>query len=70
MARLPPQTEAIDEEPFDSVISLTTLIEYAKSSGFGNAANSDLFASLPCPISRLLGVPTLPHSPVAYGGIL
>ena len=26
-ARLPPQTEAIDDEPFDSVISDTTRIE-------------------------------------------
>ena len=31
-ARQPPQTDAIDDEPFDSVISETTRSEYWKSS--------------------------------------
>jgi len=32
IARQPPQTEAIDDEPLDSVISETTRSEYWKSS--------------------------------------
>ena len=58
-ARQPPQTEAIDEEPFDSVISETTRIVYGNSSlrrqhgdqrALGQAAVAD-FAALgasPC----------------------
>ncbi len=69
-ARLAPQTEAIDDEPFDSVISETTRIEYENSSGPGSTASSARLARRPWPISRRLGVPTRPVSPVAYGGML
>ena len=69
-ARLAPQTDAIDEVPFDSVISDTTRIEYANSSAVGSTATSARLARRPWPISRRLGVPTRPVSPVAYGGML
>jgi hypothetical protein len=36
--RQPPQTEAIDDEPFDSVISDTTRMVYGKSSFDGSTA--------------------------------
>ena len=37
-ARLAPQTEAIDEEPFDSRMSETTRSEYGDSSSVGSTA--------------------------------
>src|SRR6187402_619459 len=69
-ARQPPQTDAIDDEPFDSVISDTRRTEYEKSSGLGKAAISARLARRPWPISRRFGVPTRPVSPVANGGML
>ena len=69
-ARLAPHTDAIDELPFDSVISETTRIEYANSSAVGSTAISARLASRPWPISRRFGEPTRPVSPVAYGGML
>ena len=69
-ARLAPHTDAIDELPFDSVISDTTRIEYANSSPVGRTLMIARFASLPWPISRRFGEPTRPVSPVAYGGML
>ena len=42
-----PQTVAIELEPFDSVISDTTLSVYPKSSVSGNTALIALFARLP-----------------------
>ena len=64
-ARLAPQTEAMEDEPFDSVISDTTRIEYANSSAAGKTATSARFANRPWPISRRLGEPMRPVSPVA-----
>ena len=58
-----PQTEAIDEEPFDSVISETTRIVYGKSSFFGSTGWIARQASLPWPISRRLVPPMRPVSP-------
>src|SRR5262245_49839445 len=69
-ARLAPQTDAIDELPFDSVISDTTRIEYANSSAVGRTLMTARFARRPWPISRRFGDPTRPVSPVAYGGML
>src|SRR5271155_6235832 len=69
-ARLAPHTDAIDEERLDSVISETTRIEYANSSALGSTAINARLASRPWPISRRLGDPTRPVSPVAYGGML
>ena len=43
----PPHTVAIDEEPFDSVMSLTTRIVYGNSSFDGSTARSARQASLP-----------------------
>ena len=48
----PPQTVAIEEEPFDSVISETTAIVYGKSSLDGSIGRNARHASLPWPISR------------------
>ena len=69
-ARQPPHTEAIDDEPLDSVISDTTRIVYGKSSSLGSAAISARLASRPWPISRRFGLPKRPASPVANGGML
>ncbi len=68
--RQPPHTEAIDEEPLDSVISETTRTEYGKSSLDGITATSARLARRPWPISRRFGLPTRPVSPVANGGML
>ena len=68
--KLVPQTLAIELEPFDSVISETTLITYGKSSDEGKTGTIALFASLPWPISLLLGEPTKPVSPTEKGGKL
>ena len=44
IANEPPQTDAIDEEPFDSVISDTIRTVYGNSSEDGNIGFSDLSA--------------------------
>src|SRR3569623_509520 len=68
--RQPPHTDAIDDEPLDSVISETTRTEYGNSSLDGSTATSARLARRPWPISRRLGLPTRPVSPVANGGML
>ena len=70
IARQPPQTDAIDDEPFDSVISETIRIEYGNSTRSGSTATSARLARRPWPISRRFGEPTRPVSPVANGGML
>ena len=42
-----PQTEAMDEEPFDEVMSLTTLIAYGNSSSGGSTGINARSASAP-----------------------
>ncbi len=69
-ARQPAQTEAIELEPLDSVISETTRMAYGHSSALGSTAISERLARRPWPISRRFGTPTRPVSPVAYGGML
>merc|ERR1739841_212510 len=69
-ARDVPHTEAIEEEPLDSVISDTTRTVYGNSSTEGITAAIPRLASLPWPISRRLGEPTKPVSPTQYGGKL
>ena len=59
----PPQTEAIDEEPFDSVIFDSNLIEYGNTSKEGRIPFKARSASLPCPTSRLAAGPMRPTSP-------
>ena len=68
MARQPPQTEAMEEEPLDSVMVDSTRIVYGKSSSDGTDGASARSASAPCPISRLPGPPIRPVSPTEEGG--
>ena len=70
IAKLAPQVVAIDDEPFDSVISDTTRIVYGNSASDGSIAWFARHASLPCPISRRPGEPSFPHSPTENGGKL
>src|SRR5260370_36577754 len=67
-AKEAPHTDAIDDDPFDSVISETTRIVYGKLSLLGNSGRIARQASLPCPTSRRPGEPIRPASPVASGG--
>ena len=46
-AKQPPHTDAIEDEPFDSVISDTTRIEYGKSARSGSTATSARLARRP-----------------------
>ena len=66
----PPHIDAWDDEPFDSVISDTTLIVYGNSSSDGITYFNALSANDPCPNSLLPGLPILPVSPTEYGGKL
>ena len=54
---------AIEDEPFDSVMSETILIVYGKVVSSGSAPSSARRASAPCPISRRPGLPKRPVSP-------
>src|SRR5215213_3295945 len=63
-----PQTDAIDVEPFDARTSETTRNVYGHSSLLGITGTSARSASAPWPISRRLGEPTRPVSPVENGG--
>ncbi len=58
-----PQTEPIDDEPFDSSVSETIRIVYGKSSGDGMTASSARCASAPWPMSRRFGPRMKPVSP-------
>ena len=66
---VPPQTVAIEDEPFDSKISETTRTVYGKSFREGIIGWSERWARLPCPISRR-PVASRPTSPTEYGGKL
>src|ERR687884_2299850 len=67
-ARVEPQTEPIDDEPFDSSVSETSRIVYGKSSRPGIIGSSARCASAPCPMSRRFGPRMKPVSPTEYGG--
>src|SRR5919204_6068578 len=67
-ARVEPQTEPIEDEPFDSSVSETSLIVYGNSSGPGIIGSSARCASAPWPMSRRLGPRMNPVSPTEYGG--
>src|SRR5262249_3760238 len=54
-ASVPPQTEAIDDEPFDSRISDKSRIVYGNLAGTGITAFSDRSANMPRPSSRRPG---------------
>src|SRR5450759_3185407 len=65
-----PQIEAIDEEPFDSVISETMRSTYGNDSMLGLTACTPRLARRPWPISRRLGPTLRPVSPTENGGKL
>ena len=69
-ASVEPQTEPIDEEPFDSSVSETTRIVYGKSAASGITASSARWASAPWPMSRRRGPRIRPVSPTENGGKL
>ena len=64
------QTEPIEVEPLEPSASETWRIAYGNSSRAGSTGIRARSASAPCPISRRLGEPTRPVSPVEYGGKL
>ena len=68
MAKHPPHTDAMDDEPLDSVMVDSTRTVYGNASVGGTAGASARSASVPCPISRLPGAPTRPVSPTEHGG--
>src|SRR3546814_14317553 len=65
-----PHTDAIDEEPLDSVISDTQRNVYGNSSMLGLTASTPRLASRQWPISRHLGPIIGRVTPVKYGGKL
>ena len=66
----PPQTLAIDDEPFDSRMSDTMRIVYGNSLKSGRTACNARSARLPWPISRREVPRTGRTSPVENGGKL
>ncbi len=68
--RVAPQTDAIDDDPFDSRMSLTTRIVYGKVASSGRTGATDRSASAPWPISRRPGPRIGRHSPTAKLGML
>src|SRR5947199_6259182 len=69
-ASVDPQTEPIDDEPFDSSVSETRRIVYGNSDAGGRTGSSARCASAPWPMSRRFGEPIRPVSPTEYGGKL
>src|SRR3954453_9010582 len=69
-ASVPPQTDAMLDEPLDSRRSLTRRIVYGHRAGRGRTAWDEPSARAPWPISRRPGPPTGLHSPTEYGGKL
>ena len=65
-----PQTEAIDEDPLDSSVSLTIRMVYGNSSFVGRTGNRARSASAPCPISRRPAPRITRTSPTENGGKL
>ncbi len=63
-------TEPIDVEPLELSASETWRMAYGNSSTLGSTGINARSASAPWPISRRLGEPTRPVSPVEYGGKL
>src|SRR5919204_6953019 len=67
-ASVEPQTEPIEDEPFDSSVSETMRIVYGNSLAGGIIASSARCASAPWPMSRRFGPRMNPVSPTEYGG--
>src|SRR6185312_8911767 len=68
--RVEAHTEPMEVEPLEPRASDTWRIAYGNSSRGGRTGTSARSARKPCPISRRLGEPTRPVSPVEYGGKL
>src|ERR1700684_1313824 len=66
----PPQTVAIDDDPFDSKMSDTSRIAYGNSASLGSKLFNARSASAPCPISRRPGPRRNFTSPTENGGKL
>src|SRR3974377_821224 len=64
----PPQTVAIDAEPFDSRMSDTTRITYGQSVSSGSTADNARSANAPWPISRRPAPRRNATSPTENGG--
>ena len=62
-ARVDPQTDPIEDDPFDSSVSETIRIVYGNSSGCGMTASSARCARAPWPMSRRFGPRMNPVSP-------
>src|SRR5205085_10637197 len=69
-ARLAPQTEAMEEDPFDSMMSATTRTVYGKASSEGSRGLSGFLKRAPWPISRRPGPRSGLVSPVENDGKL
>src|SRR3989454_11097801 len=65
-----PHVEAIDEDPFDSRVSLTTRMVYGNSSFVGRIGKRARSASAPWPISRRPAPRITRTSPTENGGKL
>ena len=64
-ASVEPQTDAIEEEPFDDKTSDTILSAYGKFYSLGTTGSNALSAKAPCPISRRPVLLIILASPVA-----
>ncbi len=69
-AREPPQTDAIEDDPFDSRMSETTRMVYGNFSLSGRTGIRARSASMPWPISLRPGLPINLVSPVQNAGKL
>ena len=69
-ANVPAQTVAIEEDPFDSRISLTNRMVYGQSAVSGRTPFNARSARFPCPTSRRLVPLNGRSSPVENGGKL
>ena len=70
IAREPPHTDAMEDEPLLSRMSDTTRIVYGKASSPGTTGASARSASAPCPTSRRPGPRRNATSPTENGGKL
>jgi hypothetical protein len=62
-ASVEPQTDPIEDDPFDSSVSETRRIVYGNSSGAGITGSSARCARAPWPMSRRFGPRMKPVSP-------
>ena len=67
-ARHPAHTDAMEDDPLDSVMVLSSLTVNGNCSSLGMMGASARSARLPCPTSLRFAAPTLPVSPTDEGG--